>query len=179
MEGEISTVSGKSLQILSPDLELICIEDVAVHLSRIPRFGGATSYTVGDHSVYVSILVEQLTGSGNAAAEGLMHDASEAYLGDMLSPLKQLLPDFKAIERLWEGAIRKRFTLTDKYHAEVKHADAIALRAEIRDLDLSPTCRWPKNANADAAGWPTIYQSRSAREAECRFLSRAIILGIV
>ena len=63
-----------------------------------------------------------------------MHDSSEAYLGDVHSGLKRLLPDYLAIEETWEGVIAKRFDLPFPYDPAVKRADLTLLATECRDL---------------------------------------------
>ncbi|HCF1831058.1 TPA: phosphohydrolase, partial [Pseudomonas aeruginosa] len=63
-----------------------------------------------------------------------LHDATEAYIGDMVRPLKELLPDFRQIEAVIWSAICERFDLDEQLPAEVKRADLIALATERRDL---------------------------------------------
>jgi len=70
------------------------------------------------------------------ALEALMHDAAEAYLGDVTRPLKSLLPDYKKIERGFETALRRWFDIPRDLAPEVVKADQIMLATEIRDLGL-------------------------------------------
>jgi hypothetical protein len=100
------------------------------------RFSGHVKkfYSVAQHSVLVSYICNQ-----EDALWGLMHDASEAYLVDVPSPLKRD-PTFKAylqIEKNMQAAICKRFNLSEQEPASVKVADKILLSTEARDL-MSP-----------------------------------------
>jgi hypothetical protein len=93
----LETVSGRKIDVLNPDPKDISIEDIAWGLSRIPRFCGATipfvPYSVAQHSIQVMKECE-VTGRLDMAFHGLMHDAAEAYTGDIPSPIKQI-PGFK------------------------------------------------------------------------------------
>ena len=64
----------------------------------------------------------------------MLHDAAEAYLGDMVKPLKVLLPAFSEIEDNVSRIIGKRFGVDLSHHPVVKQADLIALATEKRDL---------------------------------------------
>lgn len=107
------------------------IEEIAHALSHICRFTGHTKefYSVAQHSVLVSLLVPY-----EYKLEALLHDASEAYLGDVASPLKALLPQYKAIERRVEQAIARRYSLRFPLPKPVKIADGRMLVTEKRDL---------------------------------------------
>ncbi len=131
MKPEIMTTTNKFYDYLEPDIESISIVDIAHSLSNICRFNGQcrTFYSVAQHSVLVSHLVPR-----ELALEALMHDAAEAYVGDVPTPLKNLLHEFRIIEQTAEQAIKQRFNLGDLRHPEIKKADLVALATEERDL---------------------------------------------
>lgn len=131
----IQTFSGIRFELLDPKPEMVIIEDIAHALSHLCRFNGHTKqfYSVAQHSVLVSSIV----GPEHALC-GLLHDATEAYVGDMVRPLKAVMPGYKAVEqRIWY-AIAERFNLPSTMPPAIKHADNVALVTERRDL-LRPT----------------------------------------
>jgi len=86
----VSTKSGRRVALLNPSPSQIVIGDIAHGLAHQCRFNGQTSkfYSVAQHSVLVaSILPRELR------LAGLLHDASETYLGDVVQPLKELFND--------------------------------------------------------------------------------------
>ena len=112
--------TGKMFDLVDIDPYLIDIYDIAHHLAHLCRFTGATRefYSVAQHSLFVSINV-----SPENAFVGLLHDAAEAYIGDVSAPLKRVLPDYNRIEEnLWE-AIAWRFNIPFDIPAEVKEID--------------------------------------------------------
>lgn len=129
----LTTWSGRKVDYANPLPEQICIQDIATALSRECRYAGHAShfYSVAQHSVLCSRIVPP-----ELAIEALLHDASEAYLKDIPSPLKALLPDYKVIEARFERAIREHFELPELHSQSVKEADNILLVTEIRDLFL-------------------------------------------
>ena len=110
----LQTVSGRWVNPFDPDPDQIDIGDIARALANQCRFGGhcRVFYSVAQHSVIVSELVEQRGGDAEDVFAALMHDASEAYLGDMPHPLKHRSPlgaAFKEAEDHLEQAIREHF----------------------------------------------------------------------
>lgn len=127
----ILTASGQYVDLLKPQADTIVPIDIATGLSNICRFGGHTSafYSVAQHCVLVSRLVP-----AKLALAGLLHDAAEAYVGDVVAPLKQHLTDYKPIEHRIERVIARKFGLAWPWSQEIKHADARALRFEREQL---------------------------------------------
>ncbi|GEA08518.1 hypothetical protein KUL42_32790 [Alteromonas sp. KUL42] len=107
------------------------IEDIAHSLSMICRFNGHTKhfYSVAQHSVLVSELVPE-----EHALAALLHDAAEAYCGDIVSPLKQLLPVYQTIHDNIEQSLFKSVGVQWPAPACVKDADLKMLATEVRDL---------------------------------------------
>ena len=137
----IQTYTGKSFNPLAGENEdcgPIELMDIAHALSHLCRFNGHTKrfYSVGEHSLYVSTLLEHHEPA--IQAWGLLHDAAEAYLGDMVRPIKQRMPEFKAIEDRLLQRIAKRFGLAWPIPNVVFDADDIMLATEFRDLMHSP-----------------------------------------
>lgn len=172
MRGFTRTFTGRKFWPLNPRAEDVAIEDIAHHLSMICRYGGATRfhYSVGQHSILVSSMVP-----AELALEGLLHDAAEAYLGDMVRPIKRSpeLAYFPIAERLVEDAIAQAFGLrTDpEALAAIKRIDDQILVDEVRALSASP-----EPADHDAVpelaplGVPIVRRSPGSVERE--FLNR-------
>ena len=133
----IVTHSGNELEVMNPAVEDIRLEDIADGLSRERRFSGLTRgrrYNVAHHSLVVeSILDMFLLADPETVTAGLFHDATEAYLGDVIAPLKRFLPDYNKIEDIWSTAIGARFgILPSAFHSTpVKMADHMAYSVEV------------------------------------------------
>lgn len=135
--------NGKFMDFRFPGMAEYSIDDIAHALSHICRFTGHVNnfYSVAQHSVLVSYLVPE-----EHALAGLLHDAAEAFLGDVASPLKQLLPEYKQIELRVEKSIMQRFGIPFPLDTCVKEADRIMLVTERRDL-------MPKSDNSNEWEW--------------------------
>jgi len=131
MQPTIQLYSGAYFNILNPQDSEFDIETIAWALSHVNRFTGHTRfpYSVAQHSIAVSTIVPRCD-----AMHGLLHDAAEAFLGDVASPLKQLLPEYKTIEANVEREIFRRFGLADDMPKSVKDADTVMLLTERAQL---------------------------------------------
>ena len=126
------TFTGKKFYPLDPRGEDVCIGDIAHHLSLICRFNGATTtfYSVAQHCVLVS---EHADPAEHLLA--LLHDATEAYCGDLIRPIKETLFDYQDLEdAIWCKAIAPAFGLPATLPQSIKQLDLRALATERRDL---------------------------------------------
>jgi len=117
---------------LDPRPEEVKIEDIAAGLSKQCRFNGHIDrfYSVAEHSVIASTLTTDI----HLARWLLMHDAPEAYIGDMVRPLKAVIPQFQAIEDRIMTVIAEKFGLDGEMPDEVKVIDNVMCSTEKRDL---------------------------------------------
>lgn len=135
----VSTKSGRRVSLLNPSPSQIVIGDIAHGLAHQCRFNGQTNkfYSVAQHSVLVaSILPRELR------LAGLLHDASEAYLGDVVQPLKDLLPEYQSIETNFCEVLGARFGVNLQHNDAIRHADLVVLATERRDLMPMDTADW-------------------------------------
>jgi uncharacterized protein len=143
----LQTVSGRWVNPFDPDPGQLDAGDIARALANQCRFGGHSRvfYSVAQHSVIVSELVEQRGGDVEDSFAALMHDAGEAYLGDMPHPLKHRSPlgaAFKRAEEHLERAIRDRFAIKADV-PEIKRADRALLATERRAFSAEDW-HWPE-----------------------------------
>lgn len=136
----ILTNTGNYFNFQDPGNSHISIQDIAHSLSNLCRFNGHVNkfYSVAQHSILVARMVPK-----EYRWQALMHDAVEAYTGDMASPLKRLIPQYVAIEQFIQGFIFDRYDIPQDLHGSVKHADLRALATEDRDLMPYHDDEWP------------------------------------
>ncbi|WP_460104750.1 phosphohydrolase [Pseudomonas sp. S2_D10] len=127
----ILTHTGKRFDLFEPDVDMIDPRDIAHSLAHLCRFNGHTRefYSVAQHSCLVADLVP-----AEHKLAALLHDATEAYLGDMTRPLKEWMPYYRGFEDVIWGRVCERFGLEIDLPASVRQADLIALATERRDL---------------------------------------------
>ena len=125
----ILLLSGEYFDLAEPEACAFQVSDIAHALGNICRFTGHTQrfYSVAEHSVICSHMVPP-----EDAMAALMHDASEAFIGDVSTPLKSLLPDYKSVEHRVEQAVWSRLGLPPTLPPSVKVADRRALAVEQR-----------------------------------------------
>ncbi|MGE8141729.1 YfbR-like 5'-deoxynucleotidase [Novosphingobium sp. NPDC080210] len=127
----IATYSRGYFNFADPDATPLEILDIARGLANTCRYGGQIGrfYSVAEHSVHASHLVAE-----EHAYAALMHDATEAVIGDMVKPLKEILPDYQAIEERIEASIFKTHGVPNPLPQAVKVADIQMLILEKEQL---------------------------------------------
>ncbi len=138
--------SGGFLDLENPQPEDIHLEDIATGLGRACRYGGQCPrfYSVAEHCVSMVVLAHQNGHRSKGLLQALLlHDATEAYIGDVQRPLKGMLDEYKVIERRLNGPILRRFGIRD-HTPLIKTYDRYMLVAERVEF-------WPNDRNED---WP-------------------------
>jgi 5'-deoxynucleotidase YfbR-like HD superfamily hydrolase len=168
----LQTVSGRWVNPFDPDPDQLDAGDIARALANQCRFGGHSRvfYSVAQHSVIVSRLVEERGGDTEDAFAALMHDATEAYLGDMPHPLKHRSPlgaAYKEAEDHLERAIRDRFRIKPDV-PEIKRVDRALLASE-RRVFSAETWHWPElegvePLDLELTAWPPDEAARAFAE---------------
>jgi uncharacterized protein len=136
----MQTFTGRKVDLEYPRPEDIDIRDIAHALSQICRYGGHCHkfYSVAEHSLLVADVIEANYASFKPIElAGLLHDAAEAYLGDLITPLKKILTKETSIEGRWLDVIKERFALPVDLNPLpniVKSADQFMLAVEVHDL---------------------------------------------
>lgn len=127
----IRTVSGIYVNVFEPTPEMFIIEDIAHALSMQCRFSGHLPkfYSVSQHSVSCSLI------AGNQL-EALLHDASEAYLLDIPSPIKAHLADYKKIEHKVMECIASKFNFQYPLSEDTHQKDKFMLEYEWNNIML-------------------------------------------
>jgi hypothetical protein len=130
----MQTFSGRQFWPLDPRSNEIDITDIAGPLSKLCRYGGQCLkfYSVAEHCVHVASFAPP-----KLKLTALLHDASEAYLSDVIRPIKSHLSNYLAIEAELEKAVAQRFDLEWPWHQEVKRLDT-AILADERDQAMAP-----------------------------------------
>lgn len=173
MTAWMQTASGRHFDLVTPKPAQVDWSDIALHLSRINRFLGATSvpYSVAQHSVHCH---DHAPDGVKLAA--LLHDAHEAYIGDLTRPVKQALGLVApaAIGAWWEIETAIQATIHEAagldaariaaLEDDVKHVDNRMLATERRDLMLPCERDWslavePYPVTVRAWPWPRAFEA--------------------
>lgn len=142
----VETFTGGRLDLPMPQRGQVNILDIAHALSLQCRFNGHCRefYSVAQHSVLVQRYLAMEGYVPRIQMMGLLHDAAEAYVGDMVRPVKSVFPNFKQVEGMVQDAIEAQligpvppdFNLHFvRFH--VKQADEVALATGGRDWTLT------------------------------------------
>lgn len=170
-----NTVSGRKMYFLHPTADSVCLEDIATGLSNQCRFSGQVpfSFSIGQHSLLCADAAKR--GGYNVLCQlyCLMHDAAEAYTGDLPAPLKHLLPPAKIIETNIQAAIWDYLGVGPPpywHKVEMKKFDNRATASEA--AVLQPGGDFP--GAAKSSDWmKSQVVGRSANIVRSRFLERA------
>lgn len=161
MQAIMEVMSGRFIDVFNPKVEDIEIEDIIHGLAHLCRFGGHTSrhYSVAEHSVNVSYLVPE-----EHALQGLMHDATEAYLVDLPTPIKKHWPFYYEVEARLHGVICERFGIDPAMPESVREADArICITEKIQLISED---------GLDNDGWKAITSKYEPYDESILFISR-------
>ena len=178
----MQTFSGKKYYPTAPRPGDVRLVDIAHHLSLTNRFNGATKFpwSVAAHALLVSSIAESIAPRGEcwmAALWGLHHDSHEAYLGDLITPVKGRF-DFEwlSLEAANDAAIATGLGLP-KFSEDVRKivavADGRAFATEVRDVAGRPFA-WKDPP------WPEKLQPSNWDDCKRLFMVRhTILLGLV
>lgn len=165
--GWIQVISGAPFWPLDPRPEEIDINDIAWSLSMQCRYAGHVTrfYSVAEHSILVSQLVP-----ATDALWGLLHDATEAYLQDLVQPLKVDLPEYRAHEDRLMACIAQRFGLVGPMPASVKEIDRRMLFTEKHALLRTSVREWGATGDRLHVDLPCLQPYTAYTEFLARFL---------
>lgn len=142
--------SGERYTIGKPDQCSFDIDDIAIGLARTCRFNGQFSrfedsiYNVAEHSLIVDDIVHHFFGEEKARPWGLMHDAPESIIGDMITPVKRHCPNFEVEEELMAEHIRDLYDIPfgPEIQRIVHKADMLAFAMEAEALTGKSAQDW-------------------------------------
>ncbi len=168
----MQTYTGKQFFPLDPHVDDISIVDIAHALAHICRYNGHVNehYSVAQHSLIIARYVPD-----EFKLVALLHDATEAYVGDMVRPLKRSMPEYRQVEDHLAAIIDEKFKLGGQLvelPACVKEADSLILGDERASFfPGKPPASWNEKGRLGV----TIV-SRTPREARADFLDRYVTL---
>ena len=174
-EGELWILSANGTPYWpdNPQPENISLRVIAQSLAQKVRFGGhgRPFYSVAQHAVFVANIVIELGGGKRAALHGLMHDAHEAWLVDLPSPLKKqpaIHGWWTEMERRWDDVIFDTLEIPDNpfIRNQVKFADSVALVIEGPVLMPAPPADWEWLGGYGASDPDTMLAADIARNIE-------------
>lgn len=143
----------------------ISVYDIAHSLSRQCRYNGHVGHflSVARHSIWVADRLKETTGSVELELYGLLHDAAETYLGDMVRPLKhgpEIGRAYLEAEAKIEQVLAARFELEYPQPPGIHEADNYVLL----EVELSgPNARWTWRGDPDTDEQEWLERFRKAQ----------------
>lgn len=159
--------SGEPFYPLDARVEDIDINDIAHALGMVCRYAGHCRrfYSVAEHSVIMSFTVDP-----EHALWALLHDAAEAYIGDVVRPLKHQLPAYMKAEDRLVALIAARFGLKGQMPDQVKEHD-LRIVVDEREQLMAPS-RLPWKMIEGCAPLGVTVAGWNPEDASQMFLSR-------
>jgi len=180
----IKVSAGHYVDLLNPDPATIDVSSIAAALSKICRFGGHCPrfYSVAEHCVHATVLAMSeslhVTHGHRALLSVFLHDAAEAYVGDMVKPLKLAVPQYVDIEQRIEAAIQQRFRIDFlEWHDVIKRYDRAMLKAEKTAMWPQDTAEWAEFSEIEHRSVSLQFWEPEA--AEMQFLACARTLQLI
>lgn len=137
------THSGVEIDPFDPHPDQIVFKDIAWALSNLARFTGhGPFYSVAQHSIIVASFLETELVAHDTLVAGLLHDAAEAYVGDMAAPLKSRMPAYQEVENRILRVIFQKFGVPYPASLLVEYADKMVLATERRDILTQGVTPW-------------------------------------
>ena len=180
LNNTIKVSAGHYVDLANPDPSTIEVKSIAAALSKVCRFGGHCPqfYSVAEHCIHATALACSEGHTGDALIAVFLHDATEAYIGDMVKPLKVTMPQYGEAEQRIEAAIQAAFGVDfSKWMDVIKRFDRAMLKAEKVTMWPEDTEKW--------AGFSEIedrvvkFQFWEPSQAEMQFLAMARTLQLV
>ena len=171
--------SGLYLDLAIPQPDQFTFLDIAGALSKICRFGAQIPrfYSVAEHSMLCAIQAYRDGHDNEVQAAVLLHDAAEAFIGDVVKPLKLMLPDYSRVESQMEKCIFDKYGIEHEKHKDI-----------IREIDQSMLINERNQLfGADDTPWTDEHKARnlgvvcfcfSPEEAETHFVASAEAVGV-
>lgn len=158
--GIMTTSTMKAFDLVNPSEQMINIEDIATGLSNICRFGGQVKqfYSVAQHCCLLSMIVPQ-----DIRLEALMDDSTEAYMGDVHAPLKQLLPEYKVLEHNLMTKIAAKYKLDLKAKTTIEPLDSKLCDMEYNYLHEIERMELYQLVDKNFVGYPVIWSPLQAK----------------
>lgn len=162
----ITTFTGRAFNLCDPTPDMVCIEDIAHHLAMVCRWAGATTdfFSVAQHSVLVSKIVPPVL-----QRWALLHDAAEAYVGDVTRPLKVLMRQiessvvdrcaFDQIESRIMKCVAQKFDLGWPEPTDLKYYDD-----QLQNLEARMFVRHDGNLHSRTTGEVTVLPDLTAEQ---------------
>lgn len=174
-EGWIETFTGIRFYFMDPKPEMFSIVDIAHSLAMQVRYNGHVKahYSVAEHCVLMSDWLRDHGYDRLTCLTALLHDVAETYIGDMPRPVKEKVPEFKAIEKVIDAAAADKFRIIYPFPKIVKELDARILKDERAQAMPKSDNEWGTDSLEEMGVRVKLWDWKTA---ESQFLGRYVAL---